>query len=287
MTPDQYCRDKTGGGGSSFYYSVLFLPAEQRRAVTALHALRRELEDVVDQCQDPAVAGATLAWWRQEIENTYNGGPNHPVCQALLPAVRKYPLEKAQFHAMIDGLAANLATSRYATFDALRQYCQRAASVPWRLSASILGGTDERVLGFAGDLGIALQLTAIIRDAGAHARQGRVYLPLEDLQRFGVTAEALLQGKESQEFYALMAFERERAEQYYEQALSRLPDGERARQLPGIIMAAIQRALLAEIAKDGDRVLRHRLHLTPLRKLWIAWRTRRRERRRGKIRRKP
>lgn len=279
MTPEQYCQEKAGGSGSSFYYSFLFLPPPNRRAITALYAFCREVDDVVDNCHDPETAKTTLAWWHQEIDNTFKQRPQHPVSKALLPAVRNYGLAQEHFHAIIEGMEMDLVKTRYANFEELGRYCYHVASVVGLLSATIFGYRDKVALDYAKHLGTAFQLTNIIRDVGEDARRNRIYLPTEDLIRFEVKATDIIHGKESENFYALMKFQSERANQYYEQAMALLPDIDRMQQLPGLIMASIYLALLQEINKDGFHVLHQRIALTPVRKLWLAWKTLRKEKR--------
>jgi phytoene synthase len=279
MTPDEYCQQQTGTSGSSFYYSFLFLPPEQRRAITALYAFCREVDDVVDECSDAQVAQIKLAWWREEIANTFQDKPNHPVTRALLPAIHAYPLPETLFLELIDGMEMDLQPARYADFTGLSLYCHRVASVVGMLSAGIFGYRNARTLEFARHLGMAFQLTNIIRDVGEDARRNRIYLPAEDLQRFQVSAADILHGRESEQLYALMAFQTQRAESYYHQARDLLPAEDRQAQLPSLIMAGIYHANLDEIRADGFHVLRHKTVLPPLRKIWIAWKTRRRERR--------
>jgi phytoene synthase len=273
MTPDEYCQQKAAASGSSFYYSFLFLPPERRRAITALYAFCREVDDVVDEGMDPQLAQAKLAWWRGEVANLFAGSAQHPVTRALEPHREKFGLSAARLNEIIDGMEMDLRQSRYLDWAGLEAYCYRVASVVGLLAAGIFGYRDRRTLDYAKDLGIAFQLTNIIRDVGEDARKNRVYLPMEDLQRFGVPAGDLLQARESSAFRSLMAFEAERARSYYERAFAALPAADRRAQRPGLIMAAIYRALLEEIQRDGFRVLTSRTSLTPLRKFWIAWRT--------------
>ena len=279
MTPDEYCQQQTGASGSSFYYSFLFLPPAQRRAITALYAFCRAVDDVVDECSDAQVAQITLAWWRKEIINTFLDQPSHPVTKALQPAIHAYPLPQALFLELIDGMQMDLQPARYASFAELGLYCHRVASVVGMLSAGIFGYRHADTLEFARHLGMAFQLTNIIRDVGEDARRNRLYLPADDLQRFQVSAADILNGRESEALYNLMAFQAERAESYYQQAQQVLPAEDRKTQLPSLVMAEIYRANLAEIRADGFRVLHHKTVLPPLRKIWIAWKTQRRERR--------
>jgi len=276
MTPDDYCREKVAQSGSSFYYSFLFLPPERRSAITALYAFCREVDDIVDDVHEPGVARAKLAWWRQEIGLAYAGQAQHPVARALQSVVTRYPLPEAHFQTVIDGMAMDLEQNRYLDFAALEQYCHRVAGVVGLMSAEIFGYENPETQSYARDLGIAFQLTNILRDVGEDARRGRIYLPQEDLARFGVAPSVLINRTGDDAFRRLMAFEAERARTWYAQALAKLDPRDRRAQRTGLIMAAIYRALLDEIERDGFDVLDRRTSLTPLRKLWIAWKTARR-----------
>ncbi|RAS18887.1 MULTISPECIES: presqualene diphosphate synthase HpnD [Microvirgula] len=274
MTPDQYCEDKAAKSGSSFYYSFRFLSDDRRRAITALYAFCREVDDVVDETREEQVARMTLNWWRGELAALYAGAPTHPVTRALQPHVQAMDLPQGLFGEIIDGMEMDLDQARYATFADLQRYCHRVAGVVGQLSARIFGHTDPRTLDYAHDLGIAFQLTNIVRDVGEDARRGRIYLPVDELQRFGVPAADVLAYRESEAFGRLMTFQIERAEQWYAQALAQLPAADRKSQRVGLAMAAIYRATLDEIRRDGPaRVLNQHLSLTPLRKLWLAWKT--------------
>jgi len=273
MTPAQYCQEKAAQSGSSFYYSFLFLPPPQRSAITALYAFCREVDDVVDECSDFTVAHAKLGWWREEIRRVYGGQPEHPVGQALAGVAREFSLPESQLHEIIDGMEMDLSHNRYQSFDDLALYCHRVAGVVGLLSARIFGYGDARTEEYAHELGLAFQFTNIIRDVGEDARRNRIYLPLEELARFGVSEDDILQGRESDAFLQLMAFQAERAEEYYRRAFAALPQADRRPQRTGLVMAAIYRTILEEIRHDGYHVLNQRTSLTPLRKLWIAWKT--------------
>jgi len=273
MTPDEYCQQKAAQSGSSFYYSFLFLPPERRRAITALYAFCREVDDVVDEVSDPAVARTKLAWWRRETDAVFEGNPTHPVGKALVPVVRAFALPRAQLQTVIDGMAMDLEQSRYVDFPALELYCHRVAGVVGLLSARIFGYQEAATERYARDLGIAFQLTNIIRDVGEDAALGRIYLPQDELARFGVPPSALLRREGGEGFVALMRHQVARAREWYARALEALPATDRRSQRTGLAMAAIYRALLDEIERDGFRVLDRRIALTPLRKLAIAWRT--------------
>ena len=273
MTPDQYCQDKAAQSGSSFYYSFLFLPPDKRRAITALYAFCREVDDVVDECSDVNVARTTLAWWRVQVAAVYQGTPQHPVAQALVPVVKQFNLAQQHLHEIIDGMEMDLQQHQYADFAALQQYCYRVASVVGLLSAEIFGYRDPQTLKYAHDLGIAFQLTNIIRDMGEDARRGRIYIPQDELAQFGVHTRDILGGHESEGFQQLMRFQIERAQRYYQQAFAQLPPADRKSQRTGLIMAAIYRSTLDEIVASGCHVLKERISLTPVRKLWLAWKT--------------
>lgn len=273
MTPDSYCQQKAGGSGSSFYYSFMFLPIKRRRAITALYAFCREVDDIVDECNEPELAKVKLVWWRQEIENAYNGTPQHPVGKALIPAIKDYQLSKTHFNEIIDGMEMDLYKNRYQSFNELELYCHRAASVVGLLASSIFGYQNSETEEYAKKLGMAFQLINIIRDVGEDVRRNRIYIPSDEMLHFSVSEQDILQGRETENFIALMQHQSERAKNFYRQALSCLSQEDRPTQLPGLIMAAIYFSVLNEIEKDGFHVLKQKVSLTPLRKLWIACKT--------------
>ncbi len=271
MSPDEYCQNKAAQSGSSFYYAFLFLPPERRRAITALYAFCREVDDVVDECNEPSVARMKLAWWRTQIERLYDGHAEHPVMQALLPHIHVYQLTSERLHAIVEGMEMDLDQSRYFDWPGLRKYCWHAAGVVGELSASIFGYTQPETLVYAEKLGLAFQLTNIIRDVGDDARRGRIYLPVDDMQKFNVTATEIIDRQHSERFVELMRFQTERARQCYREAMQALPEADRRAQRPGLMMAAIYYALLEEIERDNWQVLDQRISLTPIRKFWLAW----------------
>ena len=273
MTPDEYCQQRAAASGSSFYYSFLFLEPRRRQAITALYAFCREVDDVVDECPDPGLARTKLDWWRGELAALYTGRPSHPVTQALAGSLKEFHLPQEQLLEIIDCMEMDLDNTRYADFKALHLYCYRVASVVGLLAAEIFGYKDRQTLKYAHDLGLAFQLTIIIRDVGEDAQRGRIYLPQDELHRFGVTAADLLQARYGDNFSRLMAFQVERAREMYRQAFSQLPASDRKAQRAGLIMAAIYQATLAEIVRDNYRVLDQRISLPPLRKLWLAAKT--------------
>jgi phytoene synthase len=273
MNPHDYCQQKAAASGSSFYYSFLFLPPARRRAITALYAYCREVDDIVDGLQEPAVAQAKLAWWGEEIDRLYAGEPQHPVMRALAPHLATYSISRERLLLVLEGMAMDLRQNRYLDYASLARYCHNVAGVVGEMAAGIFGVSDERTYTYARQLGLALQLTNIVRDVGEDARRGRVYVPLEDLQRFGVKAADLLAGRYVEGYLPLMRHQAQRARRAYADAIAALPDADRRAQRPGLIMGAIYATLLEEIEREDFRVLHQRIALTPLRKLWIAWRT--------------
>lgn len=273
MNPHDYCQAKAAQSGSSFYYSFLFLPPDRRRAITALYAFCREVDDVVDECSDRDLARVKLAWWRGEIASAYDGRPNHPVARALAEVKTRFNLPQERLQQIVDGMEMDLDHNGYPDFEALRLYCHRVAGVVGLLSAEIFGYADPRTLQYAADLGLAFQLTNIIRDVGEDARRNRIYLPIDEMQQHGVSASEIGFAQETDNFRRLMEFQIERALGYYRQALAALPAIDRRSQRAGLVMAAIYRTLLDEIRADGCQVLTRRTSLTPIRKLWIAWKT--------------
>jgi phytoene synthase len=274
MTPDEYCQGKAAASGSSFYYSFLFLPAERRRAITAVYAYCREVDDAVDEISDPSVAEAKLQWWRGEVAALFDRQPTHPVTRALLPFIDgPLGITRERLLAILEGMEMDLRQNRYLDFAALKRYAHLVAGVVGEISAAVFGYSDPRTLEFAGRLGLALQLINVIRDVGDDARRGRVYLPLDELRRFGVRPADLLAGRYVDGFVPLMRFQAERARASYREAVALLPPADRRAQRPGLIMGAIYATLLDEIEREDFQVLHQRVALTPLRKLWIAWRT--------------
>ena len=273
MTPEAYCQDKAAKSGSSFYYAFLFLPPQRRAAITALYAFCREVDDVVDETSDASLAARTLAWWSEEVGRLYQGEPTHPVTRALAPHLEAFAITQARLLEIITGMEMDLRQSRYLDFAGLAHYCHHVAGVVGLLSSNIFGATDPATARYAEKLGLAIQLTNIIRDVGEDARMGRIYLPVDELKRYGVPAGDLLTGKRSAGFSELMRFQAARARDIYTEALALLPEVDRRAQRPGLIMAAIYRALLDEIEAERFAVLNQRIALTPIRKLWIAWRT--------------
>ena len=270
-TPQDYVQQKAAASGSSFYYAFLFLPPPRRAAITAFYAFCREVDDVVDEVTDPGVAATKLAWWQTEVGRAYAGQPTHPVMQALMPWTGEFGIEARHLLAVIEGCQMDLAQTRYLDFAQLERYCHLVAGVVGEVSARIFGQTAPQTTAYAHTLGLAFQLTNIIRDVGEDARRDRIYLPVNELQRFDVKAHEVLKGVYSDRFTALMRFQAERAHRLYDEALALLPEADRRAQKPGLMMASIYRTLLREIEAEHFQVLHQRIALTPLRKFWLAW----------------
>jgi phytoene synthase len=271
MTPAQYVQDKAAASGSSFYYAFLFLPAPKRAAITAFYAFCREVDDVVDDMVDPSVAQSKLAWWQSEVAKAFAGQPSHPVMQALMPLATDFKIEQRHLQAVIEGCQMDLTQTRYLDYPGLQRYCHLVAGIVGEVAAGIFGQTQPQTTAYAHKLGQALQLTNIIRDVGEDALRGRIYLPVNELQQFDVKAHEILKRTYSDNFTALMRFQAQRAQGLYDEALALLPAADLRAQKPGLMMASIYRALLREIEADNFQVLHQRVRLTPLRKMWLAW----------------
>ncbi|MGH6627645.1 MAG: presqualene diphosphate synthase HpnD [Burkholderiaceae bacterium] len=272
MSPEQYVQQKAAASGSSFYYAFLFLSRPRRAAITAFYAFCREIDDVVDEVSDPSVAHTKLAWWQAEVAKSFAGQPSHPVMKALMPLAADYQIEERHLQAVIEGCQMDLEQTRYLDFPGLQRYCHLVAGIVGEVSARIFGQTQPQTTAYAHKLGLAFQLTNIIRDVGEDALRGRIYLPVNELQQFDVKAHEILKRSYSERFTALMAFQAARAHRLYDEALALLPAEDRRAQKAGLMMASIYRTLLREIERDNFQVLHQRVSLTPLRKLWLAWR---------------
>lgn len=282
MTPDEYCQDKAAKSGSSFYYSFLFLPPEQRKAITAVYAFCREVDDIVDESSEEQIARVKLQWWRDTIRETFAGKPQHPVQKALLPAIENFELPLEYFLELIDGMEMDLNRNRYATFEELSLYCYRVAGVVGLLAARIFGFQNSTVLDYAKNLGTAFQLTNILRDVREDATRNRIYIPQDELRRFDVSEDDILNFKFNNNVKKLLQHQSDRAKHFYEKAFEFLPEQDRYTQRSGLIMATIYLHTLEAIEKDNFRVLDGKISLTPINKLWLAWKTARSEKKRHK-----
>jgi phytoene synthase len=258
--------------GSSIYYALRFLPPELRQALHALHGLVQEVRAIPEQVSDPGVAAAKLDWWQTELARACAGQAQHPTLRLLAPQLHARQIDARLLTAIVEGARRDAEAQRFFNFASLRHYCEHAGGIPMEVAARLLGHRQEATLRYAHTLGQALQLTLLLRDTGRHAAQGRLYLPVDELQRFDVRAQDVLQRQSSPALTALLRFQGARAMQMLDEAQALLPDEDRRAQKPGLILARIARALLNEIADSNYPVLQQRISLTPLRKFWLAWR---------------
>jgi len=273
MSPDQYCREKLAAIGSSAHYSLLFLPLERRRAATALYALRRELDEAAEQPSDPALARAALGWWAQEIGRLFEGTAQHPTTRALAPHVAAYGLTSDPLERLLQARVQLLEPVPFADFDAFAQHCYLLTGPFAEMAAGVFGPSEPSTRAHARELGLAVQMIRMMRDAGRYARKGRVVLPAQDLQEFDVTADDLYSARYVKGFTPLLARQAARARAALHSAAEQLPAPQRRAQAPGIILGALYEAVLGELERSDFRVLHQRIALTPLRKMLIAWRT--------------
>ncbi|MCI3203999.1 MULTISPECIES: presqualene diphosphate synthase HpnD [Pandoraea] len=271
---NEYCRQKAGPPGSALYYALLQLPPSKRDAAYAVHAFSQEIGDIHAAVHDPGVAHAKLDWWRQELARLFAGNPAHPVTRALAPVVKQSSLSREAFEAVLHGAEMDLSQMRYLDFAGLTHYCDAAGGAPAELAAHVYGFDDPQTPALARALGHAITLGRRVTDAGVDARSGYVYFPIDELQRFGVTAADIQNGKYSPAFVDLMKFQHARARQAIVEAAAAIPKRDRRKQRPLLALAALQLALMDEVAASDYQVLHQRIDLTPLRKFWKAWRAR-------------
>jgi len=257
--------------GSNFYYSFLLLPRTQRRAIKDVYAFCRLLDDVVDEDQTGRAPYAELQYWRGEIEACYKGNPTNKFSEKLLVSIEEFDLPKQPFLDLIDGMEMDLKWHSYQTFADLREYCYRAASAVGLICIEIFGYESARTREYAVNLGLALQLTNILRDLTEDAKRGRIYIPLEDLERFGYSEHDVRQNLYNAPFIELMKYQHARAASYFERAASSLPEQDRASMFAAEIMGAIYRELLDQIPAVQFDVYRNRLSVSKTRRLQIAF----------------
>jgi phytoene synthase len=261
----------TRKSGSNFYYSFLFLPRRKREAMYALYAFCRTVDDAVDQGPpSPGAQRRILAEWRVELRRAYEGGPTHPIAVHLAEVVRAFPIPRQHLEAILDGVEMDIDKQRYASFEELFEYCCRVAAAVGLASIEIFGYTDPRARDYAVNLGVALQLTNILRDLKADAQRGRIYLPLDELRRFGYTEEDLLHGRYTPAYLGLMRFQADRTQAYYRAARAALPRIDRRRLVAAEVMGAIYHALLREIETRRFRVFGERVRVPTPKKVALA-----------------
>lgn len=258
---------------SSRHYALLFVPAERRAAAQALFAFSDEINGVADSVSEPHVASAKLAWWQTEIDHGYHGLPlTHPLMARLMPHLATHGVEQRHLLAMVEGSDVKAGQNAYATFSDLERYCVLSGSALWEALSGLFGPPSWRITRYARALGQALQLTRIIRDIGHDAHLGRIFLPVDELQQFGVDMEDLLDGKHSDNLHRLLQFQAKRVRAFYDEALQYLQaDGQLQAHKPGLIMTSLYRRLLDNMEKRHFPVLAQRPDLLPLRKFWLAW----------------
>ncbi len=271
MSPQEYCKQKTKESHSSFLFAFIFLKQKKRNALTALYAFCREVDDIADECTQYKISKNKLDWWRFEIDRLYRNESQHPVTKALEPYITDYELDKAYFIEIIDGMEMDLNITRYESFKQLQLYCYRVASTVGILSAQIFGYKDSKTLKYAHNLGIALQLTNIIRDIGEDARRGRIYIPLDELKKFNITETEILKYINDEKMKELVESQVKRAHDYYKLAINSLPDKDKKNQKPGLMMGNIYYVLLSEIIKTSpENILNQTASLSNLKKLSIV-----------------
>jgi phytoene synthase len=265
----------TRASGSSFYYALRILPREKRRAIFALYSLCRVLDDCVDEPDGGGEAG--LRYWLEEVERGYRGQAETPLGRDLAWAVKRFPIPRALLEEVAAGCRMDLSVRRYPTFDDLRVYCSRVASAVGLASIEIFGYRHPGTREYARELGLALQLTNILRDVSVDAAKGRIYVPLEDLARFGVSEQAFLRaardGHAPPAMQELLSFQGARTRRHHERAAELLPPEDRRSMLPARVMGAVYRDLLEEIVRRGVPLAVGRVTLPRWRKLWAVART--------------
>ena len=265
------CAEITRRSSSNFYYAFMLLPADRRRALHAVYAFCRFIDDIADDESD-SDAGSLLGRWREELDRVYGGSPTRPIARALADSARHFNIPRKYFEEIIAGVEMDLTRKRYANFEDLRLYCYRVASAVGLICIEIFGYTNPAARVYAEKLGIAFQLTNIMRDVKEDADRGRIYLPMDDLARFGVTEDEILRCVYSPNFVRLMEFEAARAQDFYREAEAALPAEDRSALLTAEAMRLIYGALLERIVRSNYRVLDRRLSLPAPLKLYLVGR---------------
>ena len=276
MTPAEaqaYCTTLTKRSGSNFYYSFFFLPRERREAMYTVYAFCKEVDSAVDEPPAGSNPQDELRRWRQELTAAYHGQPTHPVTVSLAEQAKLFDIPQELCEELINGVEMDLSLTRYRTFTDLYQYCYRVASVVGLICLRIFGARSPKATAYAIDLGLAFQLTNILRDLGVDARNGRIYLPLEDLARFGYTEADLLAERMTPAFHALMRFECVRAREFYakaRQTLEELPASDRQLLPVAEIMRGVYSRILQRIESSNYHVFGPRIRLSSPHRLGVA-----------------
>ena len=271
MTPDQYCKEKLNASHSNFAMAFIFLSNKKRKAMNALYAFCREVDDIADECKEYEIGKNKLDWWRAEIQRLFDNNPQHPVTKALLPHIKNYQLNQEYFIEILDGMEMDLNFNRYESFKQLQLYCYRVASVVGIMSAKIFGYKNVQTNKYAHNLGIALQLTNIMRDIGEDARRDRIYVPLDQLKKLNISENEILALTKNEKFIDLINHLSLQAKGFYLEAIRQLPKEDKWSQLPGLIMANIYYILLHEIKQNTpENIVNIKTLLPPSRKFFIA-----------------
>lgn len=260
------------GARTNFYYAFVFLPRPKRDAIYAAYAFSRHTDDIVDDAESRDDAQRNLDAWRTQLEACYGGTPTHPIAQNLQSTLPEFPIPKEHFLSLIDGVEMDLSKNRYSTFDELREYCYRVASVIGLICIEIFGYTNPQTRDYAIDLGLALQLTNITRDVYTDYQKDRIYLPAEELERFNYTEQDLTQARYNSAFIDLMHFQSQRAWSYYQTAAKLLPEEDRSSMFSAQIMGQIYSRLLTKIEHANYNIFDTPIRLNNLNKLGIALR---------------
>ena len=271
MTPEQYCKEKLNASHSNFAMAFIFLSNKKRKAMNALYAFCREVDDIADECKEYEIGKNKLDWWRAEIQRLFDNNPQHPVTKALLPHIKNYQLNQEYFIEILDGMEMDLNFNRYESFKQLQLYCYRVASVVGIMSAKIFGYKNVQTNKYAHNLGIALQLTNIMRDIGEDARRDRIYVPLDQLKTLNISENEILALTKNEKFIDLINHLSLQAKGFYLEAIRQLPKEDKWSQLPGLIMANIYYILLHEIKQNTpENIVNIKTLLPPSRKFFIA-----------------
>lgn len=272
MNALEYCRDKVAPPGSSLHYALLFTDRDKREALLALHAFHAEIIGIITACSNHEVALAKLAWWREELGRAYSGSGSHPISQALHAPVQRHRLDRHHFEQMLEGVQMDLEYDLYPSFRELSLYCHRVGCSIASLAVQICGYRDHSIFNYAHDVGTALQLTRFLRNLRRDIAAGRCYIPEAEMRSAGVGWNDLQSSTTSEPLRRLLGEQAVRAYRFYERAQQRLPPQDRWSQRPNMVLAELYRSLLETMANDHFPLLERRHHLTPLRKLWLAWR---------------
>jgi len=273
QSPEAYCKQKTRASGSSFAYAFGFLSKQQCRAMMALYAFCRDVDDIADDIEDKKEAARQISQWHDEIEHVFQGKPSHPIGHELHWAKQHFAWDKELFYEMLDGMLTDISARAFIKEGDLSLYCYRVAGVVGLLTIEIFGYQHRQSRHFATTLGNALQLTNILRDVQEDMQRERIYLPQSARIRFKVTDQDIYDGKMTDNLQGLLTYYGEKAETAYQQALEQLPIEDRISLRPAIIMAAIYYAQLKRMKSFNFDIWQHSGRIPSWQKMLIAWKT--------------